>query len=192
MFAPRWFQGFQNEYWRFVCMISRKTISGLCSSFAPPKSPQRSPGVVEGGCWSEAADTGGWEDVGVEGYSVFSQACEEGRQQALAGSFLDLLCLTLLWNSHVLGFCSRATQGSPLEHNRPSWECSQLGEESGSEPRVTRWPRAPAPLSCSHRPLDGESINLEPHAPPVGTEGNHGGPPNPALEGFGLLQCNVN
>ena len=107
------------------------------------------PGVVGGGCWSETADMSGWEDSGVEGYSVCSQAHEEGRWQALAGSFLDHLWLTLLWNSHVLGFCSRATQASPLEQSRPSWGCSQLGEKSGSEPTVTGQPRAPALPSCS-------------------------------------------
>lgn len=42
MFAPRWFQGFWNEHWKLVCMISEKDISGLCSSSSPPQSPQRS------------------------------------------------------------------------------------------------------------------------------------------------------
>lgn len=148
MFAPRWFQGFWNEHWKLVCMISGKDISGLCSSPSPPQSPQRSQV---------------WWGVGFE---VRQQTRVDGRilglkdarfaaapvRRALAGFFLGCLWLTLLWNSHVLGFCSRATEGSPPEQSRPSWGCSQLGEESGSEPVVTGRPRAPVLQSCSQTP----------------------------------------
>lgn len=50
------FKASRNEYWRLVCMISRKDISSLCSSFSPPRKSTEEPRVSVGVGVDEAAD----------------------------------------------------------------------------------------------------------------------------------------